>query len=41
MTVVSEVLMEVVEKEKMIPPNQTGFRKGMEVVDNIEVLKKD
>ena len=38
-TVLLERLPKEVEEKKIIPPNQTGFRKGMGVMDNIYVLK--
>lgn len=34
----AERLREEVEGKGMIPPNQTGFRKGIETIDNIYVL---
>jgi len=36
--VLAEKLREEVERKGSIPPNQTGFRKGMGTVDNIYVL---
>ncbi|XP_024886911.1 golgin subfamily A member 6-like protein 1, partial [Temnothorax curvispinosus] len=36
--VLAERLREEVEHKGIIPPNQTGFRKGMRTVDNIYVL---
>ena len=37
-TVFFERLKKEVEEKKLIPPNQTGFRKGMRIMDNIYVL---
>ena len=37
-TVLFERLEKEVEEKKIIPSNQTGFRKGMGVMDNIYVL---
>lgn len=37
-TVLGERLKEEVERNRIIPPNQTGFRKGMGTIDNICVL---
>lgn len=34
----ADKLKEEVEEKEMIPPNQTGFRKGMGTIDNIYVL---
>ncbi|XP_018368335.1 PREDICTED: uncharacterized protein LOC108764551 [Trachymyrmex cornetzi] len=34
----SEKLREEVERKRLIPPNQTGFRKGMGTLDNVFVL---
>lgn len=31
-------LREDVERKKIVPQNQTGFRRGMEMIDNIYVL---
>jgi len=36
--VLAERLREEVEDKGIIPPNQTGFRKGMGSIDNIYVL---
>lgn len=37
-TVLAERLREEVEEKGMIPPNQTGFRKGMGTIDNIYIV---
>jgi len=37
-TVLAERLREEVESKGIIPPNQTGFRKGIGTIDNIYVL---
>lgn len=37
-SIIAERLREEIEKKKLIPPNQTGFRKGMGTMDNIYVL---
>lgn len=34
----TERLKEEMEEKSMVPQSQTGFRKGMEVIDNIYVL---
>ena len=39
--VLVERLREEVEVKGLIPPNQTGFRKGMRTLDNIYILLFD
>jgi len=34
----AERLREEVERKGMLPPSQTGFRKGMGTIDNIYIL---
>jgi len=36
-TALAERLREEVERKGLIPPNQTGFRKGMRTMDNIYI----
>ena len=37
-TILARMLEEEVEEKGMIPKDQTGFRKGLETVDNVCVL---
>lgn len=39
MGVLAERLREEVEGKRIIPGNHTGFRKGLEILDNIYVIK--
>jgi len=36
--VLARRIKEEVEEKRLIPPNQTGFRKGMGTIDNIYIL---
>lgn len=37
-TVLADRLKKEIEKKDLLPPNQTGFRKGMGTIDNIYTL---